>query len=995
LLLGIGVPASITFLLLWKTILTPGYVEAVDFFFGPDVSVIIKNLQAGWNWYPSAPSGTWIILYASMFVKYYLLGFSADLSEKLGLAEGYFFSGVFMYAGMRLAIQRIRPELAYYLGCSISSVFYIVNRLAITSIHFFAYGYASLPLVLGSYIMTTRQEKNGLLNSFIVALALSLAFSHATFLATSLFLVLTYQLFRFMSARAYLTQDIRKLASILIIFTALNSYWILPMLVPYFGGFSTISYGDLRTISYDDFLGLRKSIGAILVLNNNWLGIYSQDFLIGLGLPLAGLLAVPLSRVWKFEQRNVVLFYGIDFLLTLLLAVRDQPIANALFTLYVALPFNGLTWAFLRNPQWFYYVIAYCLSFLGGITVILFASKILGLPRLQEQGTTIGPSLQPLRSKLRITKHVRVALIITLAILGLVAPLFAYTRYPLSGNLNNAYEPVLFPQAYKDVARFLDSQPGTFRVWWLPVSVDGTMEFDWQASQTFVFPTPYLSDQPYLEGTNNLSTKFLVHLYAQELLGNSTHNLGKILAPLGVKFVVLHEDLRRDQTSLYLAGNPYANSEEKKAQQVLEEQRDLRLVFHEDFWSTNIYNQTRPSRMLVFENTYQIPYAYASDPLLLIGGLRSTTNLFEIAQFNPFEHSVILSENLAPSQLRNLLREADTIVFGANKTIADLTLGLENTGIINPGQYTTRTKPDQFWSVMSDGLLFFYIRQFSQKLAAPYPLEGDYLYGGVGAVTSARNTSLTFSMPVANTDTYDVWVRSLRSPIGGNFSLQLDHQPLKVFQTESTLTHLNWEKAGTATLAKGEHSFSLTNIQGSNLVNAITVAPSSEVAETQQWVTNLLAYKNVFTLVADSGNHPVLWNTASNTSAAPSALKVSEPPAEFVSMNMIRAGEYRIQIHASRPFFITLSEVFNPGWTTVEIASIQAPAFGLLNGFYLDKVGVYDITLRYGFNAYYDIGIWPSLGALIVVPLTISRRRLSSKARLVRAALIKLFRETV
>src|SRR5712664_4280814 len=102
-----------------SSLFQPGYIEASDFFFGPNLSPVIHSFYAGWNGFSSAPSGLWSILYASMFLKYYILGLPPDLSEKLGLAEGYFLSGVFMYAGTRLAMPKTKPELAYYLGCAI------------------------------------------------------------------------------------------------------------------------------------------------------------------------------------------------------------------------------------------------------------------------------------------------------------------------------------------------------------------------------------------------------------------------------------------------------------------------------------------------------------------------------------------------------------------------------------------------------------------------------------------------------------------------------------------------------------------------------------------------------------------------------------------------------------------------------------------------------------------------------------------------------------
>jgi hypothetical protein len=95
------------------------------------------------------------------------------------------------------------------------------------------------------------------------------------------------------------------------------------------------------------------------------------------------------------------------------------------------------------------------------------------------------------------------------------------------------------------------------------------------------------------------------------------------------------------------------------------------------------------------------------------------------------------------------------------------------------------------------------------------------------------------------------------------------------------------------------------------------------------------------------------------------------------------AGEYNVQIHANRPYLLTFSEVFNPGWTTIGANSNLAPTFGLMNGFYIDSLGNYSITMKYAFNSYYQIGVWPTIGTLIGFPVVIFRKKLSAKVKLV------------
>jgi hypothetical protein len=111
----------------------------------------------------------------------------------------------------------------------------------------------------------------------------------------------------------------------------------------------------------------------------------------------------------------------------------------------------------------------------------------------------------------------------------------------------------------------------------------------------------------------------------------------------------------------------------------------------------------------------------------------------------------------------------------------------------------------------------------------------------------------------------------------------------------------------------------------------------------------------------------------------PDALAVSSPPAKVLSLSMIKAGEYHVQVSASRSYLITLSEVFNSGWVATSTSSTPLPTFGLMNSFYFEKPGNYVITMKYEFNQYYDLGTWPALGTLIGVPLIITRKRILSQ----------------
>ena len=120
---------------------------------------------------------------------------------------------------------------------------------------------------------------------------------------------------------------------------------------------------------------------------------------------------------------------------------------------------------------------------------------------------------------------VRYAIVLAVVFLVL-APITYGTLLDLQGYTWPRYSPTNIPQQYATLNDWLTAQPGGYKVMWIPAGG----AYDWKQYGITAFPD-LLSSAPTVPFNS---------IYPNTL--GSTNNTGKILAFLGVKFVVFHSD---------------------------------------------------------------------------------------------------------------------------------------------------------------------------------------------------------------------------------------------------------------------------------------------------------------------------------------------------------------------------------------------------------------------------------------------------------------------
>jgi hypothetical protein len=115
----------------------------------------------------------------------------------------------------------------------------------------------------------------------------------------------------------------------------------------------------------------------------------------------------------------------------------------------------------------------------------------------------------------------------------------------------------------------------------------------------------------------------------------------------------------------------------------------------------------------------------------------------------------------------------------------------------------------------------------------------------------------------------------------------------------------------------------------------------------------------------------------------------------IISYEEINPTAYRVHVRTQQPFFLDFSEAYNPLWKAIcsDGQNFKSTmAYSIINSFYINKTGEFDLDVYFEGQTYADIGLKLSLSSLAVITivLLIPRRvinRIRNKAALWRSRL--------
>ena len=474
------------------------------------------NLQI---WTPGNGPSTGVL---SLFPTMLLVGLRGILGQELGV-KGYllllaWLTAIIPYAATKQLLRHwkfvldpLRLELASGVSGLVCLLFFS-NQAIVAGSNSFVWNYAMFPLLASSLMifMDTGTIRQLLIFGISSAVASPQPFwPYLVGIVGLIYLIFSLE-------RSISTPHMVKLIknSLLAVATGLgfNAFWIVPTAAGYlfqagsstfqlYGAQGAVSLGDLSFLSFWSFQD-------VLLLGESahyFFWDHPQTYtLFSIIIPL-----VAVTSVLAYRRNRAVFFVGAVLIVgALATAGVNEPIGVLYYLLTSYLPYGAA--AILRNPTKFVPIVTFAYGLLLGLGVIAVSS-----------------SLSSRRFSLLISSRnlVRHSIVLTLVFL-ILAPITYGTLLDLQGYTWPRYSPSNIPEQYGQLNNWLTAQPGDYKVMWIPAAG----AYDWKPYAITAFPD-LLSSKPTVPFTS---------IYPNPL--GSTYNIGKILAFVGVKYVVYHGD---------------------------------------------------------------------------------------------------------------------------------------------------------------------------------------------------------------------------------------------------------------------------------------------------------------------------------------------------------------------------------------------------------------------------------------------------------------------
>lgn len=501
------------------------------------------------------------------------------LGEGLGLGMGQFvgllylillfLSQIAIFLLSRLMIRRIgntENENHILLGSFVASITYSLSPWMLEQIQapYYWLAYALTPLAI--YLFITALEKKSFAFPRIFALSLVLTF----IFTTPQYFVYTIGVMIFLTIALVMGAKLSKRYLILnvltLIFTTfvLNFYWIFPSIVIVSNAPTGLSPGYVLTKDQVSLFSQNSTPLNVLLSNDQWTGWYPSDrntFWIAISF------VIPLSSLYslRYISRKEIKILWILFVIFFILALGTN---TRLYDIILKLPFN---WIWRVPPKLSYFLWT---TYAIGIA-ILISDIAKGVTRKYVKMISISIVYCILFSTFAMANGSKV---------------WDYFGF--------YYSPHSFPKEYYELNDWLSKQDGDFKVLYLSAYLQGLgknnlhfeSSFTWDPNRIIGQTIEYSSEKPAI-GYIHFTYRDWQSLLYPKIYGSYgsefrvRNNIGEILQPYDVKYVVyttdivgtekeVKEDLNKLQNSdlrqvqkfgnlIYVYENPYLGSEIK------------------------------------------------------------------------------------------------------------------------------------------------------------------------------------------------------------------------------------------------------------------------------------------------------------------------------------------------------------------------------------------------------------------------------------------------
>lgn len=482
----------------------------------------------------------------------------------------------------------------------------------------------------------------------------------------------------------------------------------------------------------------------------------------------------------------------------------------------------------------------------------------------------------------------------------------------------------------------------------------------------------------------NSYANYFQKYYLYSIFFNKTDELMKLSGLANIKYIFINE-YPEDMLSLVAKTKEYGTINDAYFQhRVIKNQKGLKKL--------TVSNNTT-----IYENEYFLQKIFSTEnSAIVIGGRESIVDIIKLSnisldKWNLLFADQIISENKKTSFF-NVANRSDAIIFVNSEPVDIAMLILDNNVRVRAAEYSyPSTNSKKYW-IGSD----------MATKSGMFVLNSKML-------STSGNNNISIQIKLEKESNYEVWVRSIYDKNVGKLSLDIDNNSVGNIVPYSQIRNIKWTKLGNVTLDKGRHSLLIKNeksvygvtndideivlVEHEELMNRISevnellrksdrIVFITEMKETIDTLTKDL-YKNnslepKFQLLESDG-HLVFYYQKDNEKDAKFSdifqTNISPTETNFTKISSIK---YSVHIKTNDPFFLIFSDSYHPLWKAYidnkEIEPIVSYSF--INGFYIQDIGEYDVTIEFVGQRYIWIGSIISLMTIIsTIGYTLFRNR--------------------
>jgi len=814
-------------------------------------------------------------------------------------------AGLSSYLLLYYLIEKDYPENnnLKFIVSLISGFFFLFNPyFALKSRHMLIrFIHAMTPLAFLSFLKTF--ENKNIKNTFIAATVLLLYSATARSVVYGMLIITLCALYAVIKFKLSIRRVIKSYVIIIILFFLLSSFYIFP----YLYSLKECGYIGPSYLISEHYLFMRTKL--LTPLNILFFRMFNPfipkqpyayypppSFIKNISylLPLFSLILITVAFSSILKRKITPMYFALQAIASIMIiTVSHNPLRELYVWVVLYSPLSSKFAWVLKSPYEFFTF--YMLS----ISVLL------------------GFSLYYMLRFLNNYLNKKAKFLLIPSVLSLIILSSSLVSWPLlTGDFNGELAPVRIPDEYFVINEWLGEQEQDFKVLWIPkyhvfvTTWRSRRLTKWIDDLSSSKPTFFVSASGARRTENAFFFEFICSIHYRWnddiLLAKRTNTLGNILSPLGIKYVLFHDDVpsltRRNATAL----------------NTLLSQEDLRYVNNYGF----IY---------VFEN--ERPCFIINVPSYIISaqnsGLDKIVSFADVLELKK-TGVIFVDKEFRPEYLEM----SDFIVLGDGRYFIPLA---EDFILIAPFNQIKKHNPAKVWSIARtwnpDGTWW---RKFLVNKWKISNWDFDY---GVGIVyTWAKGTKSEIKFNLDKTGNYTLFIRYFKNREGGAIRVYIDDQLIEI-QTTDQLNKFIFEEIGSFYLQKGKHEIVLENVKGFNAVNFFLLVPEQEYYVTQQEVKNLLQNKTIIYLFEAETDlyytKPIsVKNIGKNINASNGQLvKLAGWNNAWQDIQVVKNGTYRIALKGIGSFKVKIGGYkFILNSTSLDF--VYTPPFSLSEGEY-------------------------------------------------------------